>query len=208
MKSFRRRLWLGLGLAVLAWPPLAWLAAAALAVPDEAPARADAIVVLSGSSTYAERASLAAQLYREGRAPRVLLTNDGEPGGWSAERDRTVYFVERAADALRGAGVPGSAVETLPEPVANTFEEAQRVRAYAKHAGLHTLIVVTSAYHSRRALWTWRRVLEGSGLTFGLRTVPPGEQTAPLSLWWLSRRGWQDVAGEYVKLAYYRLGRA
>jgi uncharacterized SAM-binding protein YcdF (DUF218 family) len=208
MKSFRRRLWLGLALAVLAWPPLAWLAAAALAVPDGAPARADAIVVLSGSGTYLERAGLAAQLYREGRAPRVLLTNDGEPAGWSAERDRTVYFVERAADELRRAGVPGSAVETLPEPVGTTYGEAQRVRAYAEHAGLRTLIVVTSAYHSRRALWTWRRVLEGSGVTFGLRTVPPGAQTPPRALWWLSRRGWQDVAGEYLKLAYYRVRHA
>ena len=204
MKKLRRRL-LWLGLAALAWPPLAWLAAAALVVPDGAPPRADAIVVLGGSGAYVERTGLAAQLYREGRAPRVVLTNDGEPGGWSVERDRTVYFVERAADELQRAGVPAAAVETLPQPVSNTYEEAQRVRAYAEHAGLHTLIVVTSAYHSRRVLWTWRRVLEGSGVTFGLRTAAPGAQTAPRALWWLSRRGWQDVAGEYVKLAYYQV---
>ena len=53
---------------------------------------ADAIVVLSGSSTYVERAAWAAQLYREGRAPVIVLTNDGLISGWDHREDRNPYY--------------------------------------------------------------------------------------------------------------------
>src|SRR5688572_30927688 len=66
---------------------LVWVIAAAFAprllVVSEPLASADAIVVLSGSSAYVERTHKAAQLYREGRAPLVLLTDDHTRGGWS-----------------------------------------------------------------------------------------------------------------------------
>jgi uncharacterized SAM-binding protein YcdF (DUF218 family) len=207
MKMRRRRLWLALLLAALAWTPLAWLAAAALVVPDDAPPRADAIVVLSGSGAYLERTRLAAQLYRAGRAPRVVLTNDDQPGGWSVERERTLYFIERAADELRRGGVPDAAITPLPEPVASTYDEAQLLRAYAARTSSRSLVVVTSAYHSRRARWTWRRAFAGSQTAFGFVSVAPGAQMPSRGGWWLSGRGWHVVAGEYVKLAYYLLRR-
>src|SRR5437762_2686897 len=62
-------------------PVLAWAAARLLIVKSEL-AAPDAIVVLSGSSTYIERSNWAARLYREGRAPVIILTNDGLIGGW------------------------------------------------------------------------------------------------------------------------------
>ena len=35
--------------------------------------------------------------------------------------------------------------------------------------------------------------------------VAPGEETPAPCCWWVTARGWQMVAGEYVKLIYYRL---
>ena len=67
---------------VLAWPFVAWLAALALIKTVSLP-RADAVVVLSGSSAYIERSRRAAELYKEGRAPKVVLTNDNLRGPWS-----------------------------------------------------------------------------------------------------------------------------
>ena len=199
-----RRVLVVAGVALAAWSLAAWVAARALVVTDELP-RADRIVVLAGSSTYGERTRLAAALFREGRAPVVTLTNDGLRGGWSNELQRNPYFVERAAAELKRAGVPDEGIETLPRAVASTHDEALVLREHAEAQGLRSLLVVTSAYHSRRALWTFRKVFEGSGVHIGLAGVPPGDETPEPSTWWLHAQGWRVVAGEYVKLIYYRL---
>ncbi len=159
--------------------------------------------MLSGSSAYVERARRAAQLFAAGRAPKIILTDDGGRGGWSSAEQRNPSFVELAAAELRRAGVPADKIEALPERVASTYEEAALLRTYADAHGARSLLFVTSAYHSRRALWTLRRVFKDSGREIGLATMPPGEQSpAPLT-WWLSAAGWRMVAGEYLKFGYY-----
>jgi uncharacterized SAM-binding protein YcdF (DUF218 family) len=192
-------------LLLAVWELLAWGSARALWVDAEL-SRADVLVVLSGSTSYVERARWAAQLFHAGGAPRVVLTNDDRRGGWSNAEQRNPYFVERAAEELRGAGVPAERIEVLPQTVAGTHDEAVLLREYAEARGARSLIVVTSAYHSRRALWTLRRVFRGSGIEVGLSAVPPGgSQTPTPATWWLSARGWQMVAGEYLKFIYYWL---
>ena len=62
---------------------------------------ADAIVVLSGSSTYIERADWAARQYRAGRAPVVILTDDKLISGWNKAEERNPYFYELAARELQ-----------------------------------------------------------------------------------------------------------
>lgn len=190
--------------ALAAWPVAAWAAARALVVRD-APARAEVIAVLGGSSTYAERARHAARLFAEGRAPGVVLTDDGQRGGWSAAEQRNPLFVELAAAELRRGGVPPERIEVVAPPAGGTFEEAALLRRYAEGRGLRSVAVVTSGYHSRRALWTLRRAFEGSGVEVGVEPVEPGEQSPRAAVWWLYPLGWKMVAGEYVKLVYYRL---
>lgn len=200
---FRRRA-LFAAAALAAWSLGAWAAAGLLVVREELP-RADALAVLAGSATHVERARRAAALYREGRAPRVVLTNDGLSGGYSAADDRNPLFVELAARELRAAGVPDAAVEVVPGAVTSTHDEAVRLRAHAEARGYRSLLVVTSAFQSRRALWTFRRVFEGGGVRVGLEPVEPGLQSPRAYVWWLHPLGWRLVPGEYAKLAYYRL---
>lgn len=182
----------------------AWGAARALIVRAELD-RADAVAVLAGADAYVERTQRAAQLWREGRAPRVLLTNDNLRGGWSEAQQRNPMFVERAAEELRREGVPAGGIEVLPEAVSSTYEEALLLREFAVTHGLRSMLVVTSAYHSRRALWTLRRVFRGSGVEIGLDAPPPGRQSPRPATWWLSADGWRVVALEYPKLVYYWL---
>jgi uncharacterized SAM-binding protein YcdF (DUF218 family) len=191
-------------LALLAWSLLAWGAARWLIVRAELD-HADALVVLAGSSTYIERTRRAAELFRAGRAPRIVLTNDGQRGGWNSEEERNPLFVERAAEELRLAGVASDKIESVAPEVASTFDEAVRLREHTASRGYKSILVVTSAYQSRRALWTLRKVFDGSGTAVGLAVVEPGEQTPRAPLWWLSPLGWKLVPGEYVKLIYYRL---
>lgn len=205
-KIFRpsRKLLLGICLAGLLALATIFLLPYGLLVRS-APARADAIVILSGSATYLERADYAAQLWHEGRAPRIILTYDGQSAGWDIRRQRNPSFSERSADELRKLGVPPEAITTVPELVTTTHDEAARVRLYAEAKGLQSLIFVTTPYHTRRAHWTIERVFAGSGITTGIEAPPTGQQSpAPLT-WWASITGWKLVPGEYVKFFYYWL---
>ena len=189
---------------IVVWVILAWVAARGLIV--SAPlASADAIVVLSGSSTYIERTQKAAELYRQGRASMVLLTDDHMRGGWSSALQRNPYFVERATDKLIEQGVPAEKIRIVPGLASSTHDEALLVKDYATAQGMRSILIITSAYHSRRALRSLRQSFAGTGTVVGLEPVPPGSQTPSPGFWWLQLKGWRSVGGEYVKLIYYRL---
>ena len=189
---------------LILWSLIAWAAARWLVVGSDL-ARADAIVILSGSALYSERAQWAAQLYREGRAPRVILTHDDQLGGWGAAEEKNLFTYERSLKELGRVGMPREKVEVLMQPVSNTYEEATLLREYAATHRLRSILFVTSAHHSRRALWTLRRVFQGSGIEIGLSPATPGPRSPSAATWWLLPRGWRIVAGEYLKLVYYRL---
>lgn len=186
-----------------AWTLLAWVAARFLVV--NAPLEhADAIVVLSGSACLLERTSEAAELYNSNVASRVVLTNDNLQGTWSSAEQRNPFFYERARDNLVLVGVPQQRIEVIYSPVTGTYDEAKTVRDYAQAKGFRSILVVTSGYHSRRALWTLQRVFRDSNVQVGMQAVDTGIQTPSPLTWWLQPRGWQMVAGEYVKSVYYR----
>lgn len=198
----KRKTLLGFLLFILSWGILAYVAARALIV--NAPlASADAIVVMSGSSAFVERTQKAAELYRQGRAPFVLLTDDHTRGGWSSALQRNPYFVERARDELIRAGVPAERIRIIPGIASSTFDEGQIIRNYALAEHLRSVLVVTSAYHSRRALRTLRQAFAGTVTTVGLEPAPIGSTTPSTVVWWLRPEGWRTVGGEYVKLGYY-----
>jgi uncharacterized SAM-binding protein YcdF (DUF218 family) len=203
-RALVHRVWRIAVLALAVWAVVAWVAARALIVQAEM-LHAEAIVVLSGSSTYLERTEQAARLFHEGHAPKIILTNDGLQSEWSSAEQRNPFYFERAVEALRRAGVPAESIETLPQVVSSTYDEARLLREYATTHGLHSILVVTSSYHSRRALWTLRRVMKDDHVLIGLSAPPTGQQTPQPATWWWHARGWRMVAGEYVKLIYYYL---
>jgi uncharacterized SAM-binding protein YcdF (DUF218 family) len=181
---------------------LAWIGARGLIVsaPLE---RADAIVVLSGSSTLAERTQHAARLYSENRAQKILLTTDNQQGGWSSAEQRNPYFHEIAVKELTRLGVPSQNVEIIRPPVASTWDEAKLLSDYSKTHNLRSLLIVTSAYHSRRALRTFRALFHDTQTQVGIDPVQTGIQTPQPATWWARPRGWQLVFVEYLKLIYY-----
>ena len=168
-------------------------------------AEADVIFVMSGAATYLERTQKAAELYKNGAAPRILLTNDGMRSGWSQPEQRNLKFVELARKSLIEQGVAPEAIEILPETAEGTIYEAQILRRKLEETNWKRILIVTSAYHTRRALWTFERVLNSDDLKIeiGIASAPLGQQTPKPFYWWLSPFGWSLVAGEYVKSFYY-----
>lgn len=199
-------------LAVVVWAIVAALAARFLIVREPLE-KADAIVVMSGSSAYVERTHKAAQLYREGRAPIVLLTDDHMRGGWDNAQQRNPFFVERARDELIKAGVPADRIEIVPGFAGGTRDEAIILKERVTEEWLYelsvtrqpykSLLVVTSAYHSRRALRILRDTFAKTDVKLGMEPAPDDSLHAATVFWWVRPDGWRTVGGEYAKLIYY-----
>ena len=184
---------------MVAWGAARWL------IKERELLRADVLFILSGSANYAERVELATQLFSKQRGGIVVLTNDDIRSGWSAKEQRNPLFVERAKQYLQRAGVPEEKIEVLSSPVSGTHDEASRAREYAGAHNVRSLLVVTSSYHSRRALWTFNSVFQNTNVEVGLIAVPLGKQSPSAATWWLLPKGWRMVAAEYLKLGYYWL---
>ncbi len=169
--------------------------------------KTDAMLVLSGSYTYLERTQKAAELFKKGVTPKIYLTDDGEQAGWSKLEKRNPPYVELARNSLIVQGVPPENIEILEPQVTGTIYEARILLEKAKSANLKSVLIVTSAYHTRRAFSTFQKIFTENNqpMEIGIVSPPPGEQTPPPFSWWLSANGWKFVAGEYVKSFVYWL---
>lgn len=191
-------------IAILVWIVAAPLLANLLIV-EKPLASADAIFVLGGAQTYVERTQKAAEIFKQGVATRVFLTDDGEESGWSKIEKRNPKYVELAANSLVSQGVPRDRITILEPAVTGTIYEARLLASSTQTAELKRVLLVTSAYHTRRTIDTFERVLRENGreIELGIVSPPTGEQTPPQFTWWLRKNGWKLVAGEYVKLVVY-----
>jgi uncharacterized SAM-binding protein YcdF (DUF218 family) len=174
-----------------------------LVVADPLPAHADAIVILAGS--VPDRSLEAADLYRAGIAPRVVVTRERVPRGEAALRAHGVRLPEGddlTIDALRRLGVPASAVVRLRRRATSTDTEARTIARWACRARVRRLIVVTSRAHTRRA-----RLILGQSLGPDVAlTIRPSRYDGFSSRrWWHVRRDQKIVLSEYEKLAHYWL---
>ncbi|WP_157800909.1 YdcF family protein [Bacillus solitudinis] len=115
---------------------------------EEEPIKADVIILLSGASG---RMETAAELYHQGYADKVLLTNAKAVGS----------TVERA-DKF---GIPRAAV--LKENQAtSTYENALYSRDIVLEHGFRSALVVTSNFHMRRTRLAYERIFRGTDVTF------------------------------------------
>ena len=102
---------------------------------DSGPVKADVIVVLGGGSH--ERPERAAELFKEHAAPRIIISGLGD------------YEINRRR--LIAAGVPANAIE-LETQSRTTRENALFTVKLLREEKMTRVILVTSWYHSRRAL--------------------------------------------------------
>ena len=103
---------------------------------DSGDVQADALIVLGGGGSR-HRAERAAELFREGKAPKIVVSGVGDS--------------QINAQILVKNGVPATAI-TLESNSDSTLENAKFSIPLLRGLGAHRVIIVTSWYHSRRAL--------------------------------------------------------
>ncbi len=192
-------------------------------LPGAEPPAAPVIVLLGGDTTPAsppqpivqpgQRAFYAAELYRQGKAPRILVSGGAIP--WQAGGSGTTPAGQMGA-VLRLLGVPPEAI-TLEEQSRNTAENARYSAEILSEWGVERVLLVTSALHMPRA----KALFEAQGLE--VIPAPTGFSVTQASWNAAFRGGWRNVllglvpdAGslglttsalkEYLGLALYRLG--
>lgn len=167
-------------------------------------AKADVILVLSGEPT--ERAREAADLYREGWAPKVVLTTPEPPPGHAelvALGVRIPLEPEIARTIVVGLGVSAADVLQVPTVINSTGSEARAFHAWMREGGWRRAIVVSSPYHTRRVRSLFREVFGKSGTTVAV--VPSRHGEFQPGDWWRRRSGVRNLIIEYQKLLFYSL---
>jgi uncharacterized SAM-binding protein YcdF (DUF218 family) len=167
--------------------------------------KADAIFVLAG--TRLERPLEAVDLYREGWAPAVALSPGQIEDAEAMVRARGIRYElesEAVRDAMSQMGVPASAILIQGASVDNTAQEGNLLRGLAAQHRWHTIIVVTSKYHTRRTGFAMRRALRGSGIDVIVRSTRYDDSDP--ATWWHHRSDFRWVLLEWQKLLAYRLG--
>ena len=190
--TVRRGLFLSAIAGVLAWGSMAgsWLV---VSVPVDEP---DAIVSLA-SHEWERLPEAAAASARHPRAT-VLLTRPGRPTRYNC------HDCEHRVETLVRLGVPRERAEVLQLSTGGTWGEALAVRAAFQARGLHRLLVVTSPYHTRRALGIFRAVFDGGGVVVGIEPAVKHSPSRPES-WWMAPYDRAYVAYEWAALVYYGL---
>lgn len=159
------------------------------------PAPSAAIVLLLGGSHH--RPQRAAELYRAGVAPVVLL-------GTMTDDTLAVYDETKIDVALlERHGVPRSAIVVLPGKVTSTREEAARVADYARTHPMTRITVVTTAFHTSRARWIFRRVLAVRGID--VRMAAAEHPDFDEASWFRTDEGLLTYLNEAFKVVWYRL---
>ena len=167
--------------------------------------KADALFVFSG--TLVERPLEAADLYREGYAPRIVVTRATvEQATFQLEKRgvRVPTPFDLSKEMLLRLDVPASVLVTPSFVHDNTGEEARTLRELATAHGWRRVILVSSKYHMRRVTLAARRALRGTGVEVVARGSRY-DQAVP-ERWWTRRGDIRWIVSEVPKLAAYALG--
>ena len=147
--------------------------------------KSDAIIELSIDNFYADRATRAAGLYREGLAPVVVA---------SGVRLRPYAGVaELMEHDLFERGVPKDKILRYPHDAENTREEAEVLAKLAQQKNWKRVIIVTSNYHTRRTRYIFRRVFPGN-IAVTVAGARDGDFDA--EHWFEKRRSIKQLMGE------------
>jgi uncharacterized SAM-binding protein YcdF (DUF218 family) len=159
-------------------------------VIDEPAPHADALVVLGDDNFYADRATHAAELFRQGVAPVVVAS------GRRLRPDAGI--AELMEHDLIERGVPKDKIVRFTQDADSTREEAEAVRKLTMDRRWKSLIIVTSNYHTRRTRYIYGRVMP-TGISVSVASARDGEFDP--ERWWEKRKSVKLFTRELAGMA-------
>lgn len=173
--------------------------------PQDQPEHADFIVVLAGNQS---RCVKAAEIYKQGFAPVVMLSNEYIPPQSRVEKIMAeLGYPEPDPNVLgqrvlQHLGVPDDAIVSFGKGSISTVEEADTFRRVVGDQAFRA-ILVTSPFHARRAKMTFsNRAPKGQFFV-----VSPPDNAIEVR-WWRDQRSALNTGLELMKIAYFWLGGA
>jgi uncharacterized SAM-binding protein YcdF (DUF218 family) len=104
---------------------------------------------------------------------------------------------------LQHLGIPSDRVRTILLTSPGTYGEALATLALVTRTPIRRLLIVTTPYHTRRSLATFRSVLAASGVEVGVE--PADSNLAQPGRWWATPYDREYVSYEWAALVYYAL---
>ena len=162
-------------------------------VKADAPAPADAIVVLAGDPS-GNRITTAGDLVRRGLAPQALVSGPDGIYGFH-ESELAIQFAMRH-------GYPESYFVALPNDSRSTVSEADVVIAELHRRKAHRVDIVTSNYHTRRA----GNIYRSKAKDLEIHMVSAPDRFFEPDSWWKNRDARKTFAIEWLKTGATWLG--
>jgi len=163
-------------------------------VNSDDPAKADIVVVLAGDSN-GNRVLKAAELVRQGFAPRALVS-----GPYMHYQN---HESELAIPFAVKHGYPAEYFVPFPNYVTSTRAESRVIVRYLRYMGIRRYLLVTSDYHTRRAGKLFRK----AGPDLEVRVIAAPDADFRADGWWKTRQGrkqfffeWAKTVGEVLEL--------
>jgi uncharacterized SAM-binding protein YcdF (DUF218 family) len=145
----------------------------------------DAILILSDDNFYADRATRASQVYRQGLGAVVVA---------SGRRLRPYAGIaELMEHDLIERGVPKDKILRVAHDADNTREEAKTLAQVAKQKKWSSVIVVTSNYHTRRARYIFSHVFPED---IRIRITGAHDDNFDPERWWEKRISIKELVRE------------
>jgi uncharacterized SAM-binding protein YcdF (DUF218 family) len=156
-------------------------------VIDQPAAHADALLLLGDDNFYADRATHAAELIRHGVAPVVVASGRRLRPGAGVVELQEHDLIER--------GVPKDKIIRFPHDAESTLEEAVALSRLCTERHFHSVIVVTSNYHARRARHIFDKVFPPT-ITVSVAGAHDGDFDP--EHWWEKRKSQELFVHEVV----------
>lgn len=187
--SMRRKRWwwalavVGVTFIVLGWNAGKWL------VADE-PQPSDVIVVLAGETDYRPRRAL--QLLDQGMAHRVLIDVPAQSMIFNISE---VELAQKYAHGLPEA----TSVEICPIEGLSTRDESHDADKCLARVGGNRVLLVTSEFHTRRALSIFRHEIRGKSFS----VAAAYNDTQFSTHWWKHRQWAKTCLDEWLRMLWW-----
>ncbi len=149
---------------------------------------ADAVVAISGGDTSARTAE-AIKIYKNGWANKLIFS------GAAQDKSGPSNAQAMKKQALSEGIAEGNIL--IEESAVNTQQNATNTQALIKNNNLNRIILVTSAYHQKRASLEFQK-RAGGELEITNHPVAYDKQWS--QNWYLTPTGWWLAGGELVKI--------